>query len=678
LERHLFHLLSMAVFFVVLALTFMEVCNSMSLAWYFGAMLMYEIGRDILKWAIIKESTPQYEVFRSILKYVRLAVWASFIYFYALFLSEKPNSRTALTATIPGVLLSSFELIIDLFVNIGSSIEKITFIISKVWRIMLWITLTILFSGATIETSTGEIVPDCDKYAYIVWSFVVLTFFICQAIYFLVKTIETSVTISRKEQLNGIFMLRMSRYLCFHFWIVLLSFALCNYLVQQKLFVIKSTGKAILCWVAASGYCLLIGLAIAWRAEIKKLGELDWTEFNQLYPNCLTKRISNQVHQARLARISQSQIDAGNHDASVLAPVLNGIEHQNSVDRRSSPIVRRPLVSLQPQRVERSQNNQNLDPIPIANENPENQSIGSIRFIERKSSVVFSHITAKKIQGLLQVDGLLEEKKPQLTRKVDKKWIVNNKQRPKSASKVEEETASLPEPKRQKSHSKVLAHGEAQDPSELQLDVNASPPNDQMSREEVKNTLILDNKFEDIPIKSIVMGREKPPKIMRETIYEKLKAVLREEFTGVPNPPILQKSKITKCLICEVNPSNCIIYPCYHSKVCLDCCVQMLDWRHSKCHFCRGHLEKIIVIDASTSYNNIFKVIQVYTINYQDDEPDPNESESSVQRAVEAIQALEGNNGNEELHPPVFNESESGASSFLESLPTSRLDEQFA
>ena len=630
-------------FFLFLALVFLDVFGSMGMAWYYGAILVYELGRDIFKWAGIRESTPQYEVFRSIMKYIRLAVWGSFIYFYAQFTSQKSSSKTALTATIPGVVASSIELVIDLFVSVGSSVEKVTFTLSKLWRVLLWITITILLSDSTIDRFSGEVWPSADKSSYLIWSFAVLTFFVCLAIYFLVKTIETAMALSKKEQLNGMFMLRASRYLCIHFWVVLISFAVCNWLVQQGLFAIKTTTKVTMCLIASVAYFSLGGLALVWRNEIKKLGELNWTEFNQLYPNCLTKRISNQVHQARLARISQSQIDPGQPDASVLAPVLDGSPAQTEGPRarQRSTSLRRVGLSPQPQL--------QLNDRPDPQDRADNQSLGSIRFIERKSSVIFNQITAKKIQALLQADGLLDDKKLKLARKQEKSPL-DSKMRPKSAHR--EESAS-PEPKRQNSDTKQVP--------ELQVMFERSSPAVQQEIEsvplDVQNSLLSDGQEGKVPVTNIVMGRDGPPAIMKAAVYERLKAVMKEDVPDGVNPPILPRSEHPKCLICEVNPSDCIIYPCYHSKVCFECCVQMLDWQHSKCHFCRGALKKIILIDASTSYNNIFKVTQIYTINYQDE--DKLESEQSVRRAVEAIAEIERNQGLQLAEPsqPLFESS---------------------
>lgn len=602
----------------------------MGLAWFFGLALVYEIGRDIVKWAGIKETTPQYEVFRSILKYVRWGIWASFIYFYAQFIADRPLSKTALTATIPGVVFSSSELIFDVFFSVGTSMEKITFTITKIWRVILWITLSMLLTSSTIEMGSGEVVPASSRSAYMIWSFCVLTFFICLAIYFLVKTVETAIALGKKEQLNGMFMMRMSRYLCIHFWVVLLSFALCNFLIQQQLFVSKDSTKVVMCLMAASAYILLSVLAIIWRAEIAKLGELNWTEFNQLYPNCLTKRISNQVHQARLARISQSQIEAGVQDASMMSPVLNANNNLAEL-RASEPLGRRPVLSIHPRPVDRAR--RGGDPSPSAEQEP---SIGSIRFIERKSSVVFSQITAKKIQGLLEVDGLLMEKGTKVSRKGDK--VFPAKERPHSARR---EAQASPSPKRQTSDSNAVVV-DFPIPKKLEQSeiITGEQPN-QISPADFHQSLLSDNGVEPVPVNNIVMGRGRRPTIMKEMVYEKLKSVLKEENLGDTPIPMLKKENHTKCLICEVNPSNCIIYPCYHSKVCFDCCVQMLDWQHSKCHFCRGKLDKIIVIDASTSYKDIYKVLQVHTITYKDDERV--ESEESVRRAIQAIEALDQN-----------------------------------
>lgn len=109
------------------------------------------------------------------------------------------------------------------------------------------------------------------------------------------------------------------------------------------------------------------------------------------------------------------------------------------------------------------------------------------------------------------------------------------------------------------------------------------------------------------------------------------------------------KATTEMCLICEENESECILQPCNHTLLCFPCSLNILKYRHNKCHYCRSPIEKLLVINNKNSYESIYQVIQVFTIAYETTLPP--RTPPAPPRPDE-IEELEDEDEADEPHPP--------------------------
>lgn len=241
----------------------------------------------------------------------------------------------------------------------------------------------------------------------------------------------------------------------------------------------------------------------------------------------------------------------------------------------------------------------------------------SLRYIERKNSVIFGKITAKKLLTVLQDDGQIDKEKV----------FIDEEETPQiSLPKKDDEIKRFNSLPFKESKTETLKSNLREEGSVLR-----SPSNRKFSDKGVYNInspVGMDGLLSKE--KKILVKKDNSKTVNKTSIYEKVK----ELMLSVP-PPDSEKADELKptgeegereenklhamCIICEQKKANSIIYPCFHSKVCYECCLNMLGWQYSKCHYCRQNLEKIIVFDPSYSYKNIYKVIEVYGINYEEE-----------------------------------------------------------
>lgn len=243
------------------------------------------------------------------------------------------------------------------------------------------------------------------------------------------------------------------------------------------------------------------------------------------------------------------------------------------------------------------------------------ESLQSLRFIERKNSVIFGKITPKKMLTLLQDDGQIEKEKVLME---DEELKPSNPDS--SFCEKPKKFKSLPDNEENPFH-----------PNPTVLDEML--PARSLSKRKLSDIGVYANTGGDTGSafsaeKKITVRRDNSTSVNKDAIYDKVKELMISvPPPATPDPTAKEEAaeelEETKphgmCLICEQNMANSIIYPCYHSKVCYDCCLNMLGWQYSKCHYCRNDLEKIIVFDPSSSYKNIYKVLEVYGINYEDE-----------------------------------------------------------
>lgn len=565
---------------------------------------LYEICRELYKFCKIKRTVSSQEVWKTIRKAVNITAVASFYVCYFIYLQDGPEYFSRLCLIAPFTTMAVF--LTDTCLIDKNNIGRVMSFMTNCWQLAFVIVIFLLFNKPVVSNNELYLTPSSTSGHSVYLVLMTIASFVL-TVYLLAKMVEARVYVSRHQVENKEFMLRSSMYLMVASTTMTLFLALIYIAFINGLFYPYSPWKAV---IGISSWLVFLGqiyLAVKWRSDLTILGKTLIKDIFKIYPTCIfVKRANNQI-----------------------APTSGNSQRPPNAARNSSPSG--SLRNESPEAVNNSE-----PPSPSDPQSEEGQqdykredSLNSIHFIQRKNSVVFAQINAKKIFSMLQEDGLIEKEK--VLAQDDEAGL--NKQNSK-------ESKEIISPQKQDSIS-VSNNSDSSDKKSGEQTAENKKKHSSMRSVDVqkKDSFELSDDIKSQKQENKILLRKKDSiKIQKEEVYNKMKDALKagqEESKAAANDwdqskvSELEESKgKTLCLICEVNEADCIIYPCNHSKVCHQCCVNMLNWRHSKCHFCRSDLLKIIVFDPSLSYKGVYKVVQVYSVNYEDDE-EGNEEEAA-------------------------------------------------
>lgn len=487
---------------------------------YIGVLLLpfflQEVGHDIYVFRKSGRRIMPIEYYRITFRLIHTAAWTicAYLYFTAL-RREHAISQFKTIGTLAPLGVASLDLLVDFFLVRLVTVARVVALLTKLWRIVLCITLFILASASTFVSSQDELKVNTEKATYFFWFFTMQAIVITFTIYFIGKRIETACRLKRIETPQLEFINRASTVIMLN-WLVMYCGVITMYAVcMNGVFYPRSIIKGIAMCVWSLIVSLYVMLLFRWRKDVSGLLDLPLADLNTVYSGCFSKKLNNRV----------------------------------------IPISRQPNRQPAPEQEATS----NIEPDKI----PREESLRSIHFIERKSSVMFNRIDEKDIQRLLEDDNMMVK-------------TVLLRKRAKSLQNVRDDNMAS-----------------------IEI-VNDERP---QSSSGVKHA-------------NIYVNKTNGNCLQKEELYGIMRQAVELNENGYKYDKIDDDVDQGKCLICQVNESNCIIYPCYHSKVCKECSMNMLNWQYSKCHFCRGILERILVIDHTHNYKGIYKVTEMYSVNY--------------------------------------------------------------
>lgn len=593
-ERHQTYLLEVAAFLVVMGLVFVMGFNSTNLLYVTIATYSCKYVRSFYTFlATARPSTTKEVLHRAFLVVNFMASMSFWIFYISYFKSSlyEPSKPYQYSALGP-LIASSFHLLVDLSFSKMATIAHLLSRLTKLWRIGFFLSVYIMFVSAEKSAATSDLKIDTSKAPVFIWMFGVQAIFFILMIYFISKFIETRVFITKRVHPNRQFIEAVNTYLlCLSvsaYLVALIMYLTC----QGGLFAHYDNLKAAGCFICAAVCLTMVLLNFRGREQLKIFFQLPVAEVHKFYPTCsvFRKKISNQVSSLPRQR-SQEVARAGTNIGP--GTVVQRQQSDNSLPASSGShgvssnlIPQRPPTPVVVANASFGSNTiqnqvQSLDRGSKESERDQSlESCPSIRYIERKNSIMFNEINPKKVLEMLKAEGHIEKSKV-----------------------IEDDEALTPTSKQDfpQNHKNYVAEEDIDD-----LNRGSELPVNQIRRRVHSAGAVC---------KKLIVGAKNQTRIEAENVFEKLKEVMFAD----PTEEQLQQIRDSKsfCLICEKRESNCIIYPCFHSKVCYKCSVRMLSWQYSKCHFCRGPLEKIIVVDVDHSYKNIFKVLEVYTVNYE-------------------------------------------------------------
>ena len=592
-------------------------------SWIIGLLTCVEFGR--FAFILAKNKV---EKLRCLLKVGTLLSAGWFTIWYATKISSRAEVRlgNSFWACLPGIIMSLLDMLVSCRVKRKYPLQSAAITLAKIWRLCIWVFLHIVVTTNRIDPKKREFITDSDN--TLGRLLLVGGLFTCALLLAIciIKGIENS---GRQTTTGDTFSQTrkvVSIYVSIHV-LMNLSFVINTAVVFSDGGFAKSDVVKLTCCFLTSLVCVVtLGLAVIWRSHINACLLLESKEFSKLYTPCKGIGSNSRVMNSRTRDRDNTAPNV--NDSSVLQPVINASNGPNERDIEMANFSSRSRLTHTPSRVEANRLN-GSDPAVDRNQPQQNKlevqileadedahdSLESLRFIERKNSVIFGQVNAKKIEGLLALEGMIE-KSPL-------------KQKDIFSSNLSFKQSSLNSPNLNKEHPDNLDSPITFGPQKRDRAPSLQMPKTIISPSIRTRTRSLNVKIDTSTTKyqNIVMGKHEGIQVQQTDVFERLSRAMLDQNNIQKNLLDMQHSEgedsTSKCVVCETKVANCIIYPCYHSKVCYDCCVHMLEWRHSQCHFCRGSLEKIIVIDTIQSFRNIFKVLEVFTISYKDDHVTP-------------------------------------------------------
>lgn len=589
-------------------------------SWTAGSLIILQVIRQIH--LLVKSKKCSFLV---AIKATELLCRVWFLLWYTVTISTSGQTKlgSPLSVTLSGIIITAIQLVIQFKSKLVYPLLHRAKSFAVAWKLCIWVYLLTFTTTSELHPSNHELSPDPDSVSS---RLVILTVLFGSTILFAVSLIKTFENMSRMGEVSDSFAAARRRvpwYVSAHL--------LTNLVLAANAAVVSSNGgigtpdntKYFFSVLATVAVAITFSMSLIWRREITMSFLIRKDDVAQLYSSCKVFSAPTRISNSRITRDSAH---TGISDSSVMHPVLEGnapqerdIEMANFSSRsrltpspaRDSPETH-PISSPAANQANQQNLVQKLEVQILEAEQDAHDSLESLRFIERKNSVIFGQVNTKKIEGLLRMEGMLD-KSPNKKKDI---FSSDLSFKPSSFNSPEDPPNNLDSP---------ITFGPVKRERTPSLQVAKTIISPSIRTRTRSLNLRIDTT--STKYQNIVMGQHTGFEVHETDVFDQLTKAMFNQSNLQNNLLDLQqigKENLTSlCVVCESKPANCIIYPCYHSKVCYDCCVHMLEWRHSQCHFCRGALEKIIVIDTAQSYRNIFKVLEVFTINYKDGPEDP-------------------------------------------------------
>ena len=102
------------------------------------------------------------------------------------------------------------------------------------------------------------------------------------------------------------------------------------------------------------------------------------------------------------------------------------------------------------------------------------------------------------------------------------------------------------------------------------------------------------------------------------------------------------------CIICMENERDSIFRPCGHGSCCFECAQKIVE-ENANCYYCRAvrwllnlqEITKVLKIDNTTAYNNVYKVKEVFSVVVDSSDESEGEEEGEEEGDEEQDEDIE-------------------------------------
>ena len=150
----------------------------------------YIIFRDVRQ--LFKQSKPilKKQAYRTAFKLISAAAWIGTSAMYKKALTSDSEGQFSRVGIVLPVAAASLNLLTDFFVIKMELVGHIVSLATKVWRVLLGMSIYIVTSQSTLISSSEELHIQEDRVATFFWLFTMQSVFMCLFIYFTSKKIE--------------------------------------------------------------------------------------------------------------------------------------------------------------------------------------------------------------------------------------------------------------------------------------------------------------------------------------------------------------------------------------------------------------------------------------------------------------------------------------------------------
>lgn len=220
-------------------------------------------------------------------------------------------------------------------------------------------------------------------------------------------------------------------------------------------------------------------------------------------------------------------------------------------------------------------------------------SVNSYNFIVRKSDEVFRVFGKEELRNMKELDnsvagdlqtGINFLKKNTFTKKLSRQ--VSCKEKNSKFKEIEEIRKSY-----------------SPDPFQMGKQNKNSPSPD------LENILILKPVAEMSDVSEVENWENESHKLSDKDRKARLEKIMDKKQLQRRKTP----SEKRKCVICMENKIDCVFRPCGHGGVCLECAQKMVQEK-AVCYCCREPIKRVVQIDNTTVYKDVFRVKDVYSV----------------------------------------------------------------
>jgi hypothetical protein len=524
---------------------------------------VYKLTRDFLKCEKARRSLRAYEVYWSMMRIANLVAWALMLYYWVQ-IQSGGDPHPVLCHLV--LFLAIGDLIVDIVFMRINTLAALATRVYKGIRVFVNLTVSMYIQDFVLSGPNSEPVVGSRSMVTSILLLTCLFFFLFMFLYAISKTTDNLCpnTISSEPEPPQQIKRRIWWILLLTLMMALISGFMYSFLVGDL--VSKLYLKGYLCLGISCLILAFMGINYRYTSEIEKIFALKLSQLDQIYPRWKKAgRINTVAPLSPRARRAARDPPAEQERAAVQDS--GHVSDEGSV-----------------------------------------QTMGSIHFIRKKNSAVYEQLTLQDLKAVLKARlvkddlGTSEFKESQLGGDND-------------MSSIEQEGFKGPSAGREQGLG-------------AQIFKNRRNTED-MSRRKPN----LGDDFERASSLRSTNNRENVRQIgekdfelrfaLKEAVYEEMNMLILKNPVkkqgSLSQSQLERKGKSTRemCLICEENESECILQPCNHTLLCFPCSLNILKYRHNKCHYCRAPIEKLLVINNKNSYESIFQVIQVFTIAYE-------------------------------------------------------------